>query len=77
MYIYKFKPGDNICIKTPHVNSFDEIQIKQNQSAECITNHSKYPNGLELDITQFADKVIISSNKRIILSGNNELTFED
>lgn len=78
MYTYTFtNTNGNLSIKTPHVDKFSDIKIELEKTDECIESHYEYPNGLILDITQYADKIIWVSNKRIILLENGSLGFED
>lgn len=66
MFNYSIKPGESLTINTPGINSLDEVKKEFKQTAECIINHSIYPNGLDITFTQFANKIIISSNKELI-----------
>lgn len=77
MYKYSFGVGTNLSIKTPKVNSLDDIKKTINQTADCITNHSEYPNGLIIDMIEYADKIEIISNKPIIENEDGSLKFED
>lgn len=56
MYNYSFSETDgNVVIKTPKVNNFNDIKKDIKQSNDCITNHSIYPNGLDITMSQLAD----------------------
>ncbi len=77
MYHYTFGPGTCNNIKTPKVNSLDEIKKSINQTIDCIKTHLEYPNGLILDTEVWADKIEYTSNKRIIMLEDGTLGFED
>lgn len=77
MYKYVFKANTKFTIKTPKVNSIKDIKVHHTQSEDKIENHSIYPNGLDLFITQYDDEIEIISNKPIIEDENNTLKFED
>lgn len=76
MYKYVATKGQ-INIKTPHVDSFSDIKITTEQTADCIKMHEEFPNGLILDIIQYCDKTEYISNKRIIADEDFSLKFED
>ncbi len=77
MYHYVFGIGSAINVKTPKVNSLDEIKKEIKQTAECISSHFEYPNGLIIDVIQTASKIEWTTNKRIILLEDGTLGFED
>ncbi|MCI9434040.1 MAG: hypothetical protein HFI86_02025 [Bacilli bacterium] len=78
LYKYVFESSlGNLNVKTPKVEKFSDIKITIEKSKDCIHNHSEYPNGLIIDSTQYADKVIWMTNKRIILLSDGTLGFED
>lgn len=75
MYKYLLTNG-KVNIKTPEVNSIDDIKRDITQTADCVTNHSEYPNGLIIDMIQHANKIEIISNKPIIENEDGSLSFE-
>lgn len=78
MYNYSFSETDgNVIIKTPKVNNFNDIKKDIKQSSECIINHSIYPNGLDITMSQLSDKIIISSNKKLLKNDDGSYSFED
>lgn len=77
MFHYEFGIGSVINVKTPKVNSLDEIKKEFTQTANQISSHFEYPNGLILDIIQTASKIEWTTNKRIILLEDGTLGFED
>ena len=76
MYKYTLTSG-NINIKTPHVDNFSDIKIDKEQTSDYIKLHEEFPNGLMLDIIQYANKIEYISNKRIIVAEDFSLVFED
>lgn len=77
MFNYSINPNEKITIKTPNVKSFSDIKIEKKQSAECIINHSIYPDGTDVTFTQLADKIIISSNKELVKNDDNTYSFKN
>ena len=77
MYKYTFGVGSCINVKTPKVDSLDDIKKTFEQSADCIKSHLEYPNGLVLDIEERPAQIIYVSNKRIILLEDGTLGFEE
>ena len=76
MYKYTLT-GGNITIKTPHVDNISDIKMTTEQTSEYIKRHEEFPNGLILDIFQYADRVEYISNKKIIVAEDFSLTYED
>lgn len=78
MFSYSFKEADGkVVIKTPKVNNFDEIKKEIKSSNDCIINHSIYPNGLDITMSQLADRIIISSNKELLKNDDGTYSFKD
>ena len=78
MYNYSFSKVDgNVVIKTPKVNNFSDIKKDIKQTCDCIINHSIYPNGLDITMSQLADKIIISSNKKLFKNDDGSYSFEE
>mgnify|MGYP005775699337 CR=1 FL=1 len=78
MFNYSFNSSDgDIVIKTPQVNNFNDIKKEIKQTADCIINHSIYPNGLDITMSQLADKIIISSNKELLENDDGTYSFKD
>ena len=75
--MYKYVAYSDVRIKTPHVEKFSDIKISIEQTADRVYMHEEFPNGLILDIYQYADRIEYTSNKRIIADENLSLTFED
>lgn len=76
MYKYVLTSG-NVSIKTPKVNNFSDIKISIKQFPDHIENHSEYPNGLVLDMYEYADKIEYISNKKLIVLDDFSIGFED
>lgn len=78
MYNYSFTEADgNVVIKTPKVNNFSDIKKDIKQSEDCIINHSIYPNGLDITMSQLSDKIIISANKELVKNDDGTYSFND
>lgn len=78
MYNYSFNSSDgNIVIKTPKVDNFSDIKKEIKSSNDCIINHSIYPNGLDITMSQLADRIIISSNKELLKNDDGTYSFKD
>lgn len=74
MFNYVLRAGEKMQINTPNVNSIDEIKKDITQTADCITNHSIYPDGLDITLKQFADHIEISSNRELIKNEDGTFT---
>lgn len=77
MFNYSINVGEKLTIKTPNVQSFSDIKIEKKQTADCIINHSIYPDGTDVTFTQLADKIIISSNKELIQNNDGTYYFKN
>ncbi len=78
MYNYSFSETDgNVVIKTPKVDNFYDIKKDIKHTNDCIINHSIYPNGLDITMSQLADKIIISSNKKLLKNADGSYSFEE
>lgn len=78
MYIYPFNKLDGeVTIKTPKVANFSDIKKDIKSTEFCVINHSIYPNGLDVTINQLCDKIVISSNKKLIKNEDGSYSFED
>ena len=76
MFNYSVNLGEKLTIKTPNVNSMADIQIDTKQTADCIINHSVYPDGTDVTFTQLAGKIIISSNKELVHNDDGTYSFK-
>lgn len=78
MYNYSFDMNDGkVVIKTPKVDNFNDIKKEIKQTNDCIINHSIYPNGLDITMSQLADKIIISSNKELFKNDDGTYSFKN
>lgn len=77
MYKYVFTGPGTLNIKTPKVNSFDEVKKSFKQFPDHIESHLEYPNGLILDTITYPDRVEYSSNKRLIVLEDCSISFEE
>ena len=77
MFNYSVNANERITIKTPNVDSLSDIKKEHKQTSECIINHSIYPDGTDITITQLASKIIISSNKELIKNTDDTYSFKD
>lgn len=78
MYNYSFSEADGkVVIKTPKVENFDDIKKDIKQTADCVINHSIYPNGLDITMSQLSDKIIISSNKKLVKNDDGTYSFKN
>ena len=78
MFNYSFDTTDGeIIIKTPNVENFDDIKKEIKQTSYCVINHSIYPNGLDITMSQLSDKIILSSNKELLKNDDGTYYFKD
>ena len=66
VYNYRVLPGENFKIKTPGNHTFDDILKNIKSDGEININHSLYPNGFEIKMTQMANRVNITTNMELI-----------
>lgn len=76
MYKYVLTSG-TANIKTPKVDNFSDIKITTNQFADHIETHEEFPNGLILDISEYADRIEYISNKKLIILEDFSIAFEE
>lgn len=76
MYKYVFNGPGSINIKTPKVDKFSDIKVNLKQFPDHIENHFEYPNGLILDIFEYADHIEYISNKKLIVLEDFSIAFE-
>lgn len=76
MYKNKYVFKKDIEIKTPcGAEDFSEIKKEISQTAEVIVNKSTYPNGVIIEIHQYADRIEVYSDSELKVNENGELTF--
>lgn len=66
VYNYHVLPGESFKIKTPGNHSFDDIIKNIKSDGEIYINHSLYPNGFDIKMTQFANRINITTNMELI-----------
>lgn len=68
MYNYSVNPDESFKIKTPGNHSLDDITKNIKSDGTIIINHSLYPSGFDITMTQLADKIIVTTNMELIKS---------
>lgn len=76
-YNYSITVGESFNIKTPKVHSIDDITKKIKSDGEILINHSIYPNGFEIKLTQTAKKIIISTNMELVKKDDGYYYIKD
>lgn len=76
MFNYSVKPGESFNIKTPGNHSFEDIQKNIKSNGEITINHSIYPNGFEIKMTQLADKIIVTTNMELIKNNDGSYSIK-
>lgn len=66
VYNYVVHVNESFNIKTPGNHSFDDITKYLKSDGEIIINHSLYPDGFEIKMTQLSDKIIVTTNMELI-----------
>lgn len=66
VYNYVVHVDESFNIKTPGNHSFDDITKHLKSDSEIIINHSLYPDGFDIKMTQLSDKIIITTNMELI-----------
>lgn len=77
MYNYFVKPGENFNIKTPGIKSLKDINKTLKTDGEVNINHSLYPNGFEIKMTQMANKINITTNMELIKNPDGSYSIKD
>lgn len=77
MFTKTFPFGSDPEIKTPKVNSMNEVKVSSEQTANCIKSKYEYPNGLIFEIEQYFNKIILTSNKELVQLEDGTYTFKD
>ena len=66
VYNHVVHTGESFNIKTNGNYSFDDIAKNLKSDGEIIINHSIYPNGFEIKMTQIANKINITTNMKLV-----------
>ncbi len=66
VYNYTVHPNESFNIKTLGNHTFSDIKKNIKSNSEIIINHSTYPSGFEIKMTQFKDKILITTNMELI-----------
>ena len=73
MYTYILEVGTELKIHTPGIKDFSQIKTVTVQRADCTFLQSDYPGGWHIEVEQYADRIILYSNKQ--LSQNEDGSF--
>lgn len=66
MFEYTLTNGD-LKINTPFCKDFSQVKNQIiSQTAECIHKISEYPNGFVIESLQYADKIVLKTNKPLV-----------
>lgn len=74
-YVYTFA-GTEAKIHTPFCSNLNEIINEFTQTPECIQTISKYPNGFVIEMNQYADMIIVKTNKRLLANQDGTFSVE-
>ena len=66
VYNYIIHISESFNIKTPGNHSFDDITKHLKSDDGIIINHSLYPDGFDIKMTQLSNKIIITTNMELI-----------
>ena len=79
MYEYIFKVGSEASIDTSSFcKDFKEIKHENISVApDCICMRSTYPNGFIVDVEEYADSIIIRTNRELIDGGNGAFNVSE
>lgn len=77
MFNYSVKLGESFNIKTPGNHSFDDITKNIKSDGQIIINHSLYPNGFEIKMTQLVNKIIITTNMELVKNDDGSYTIKE
>lgn len=73
-HVYVVLPESEVHINTPWCKSISDIQNSIEQFPDKIIQRSLYPNGLDLILENYGDRVVIRSNRPLIDNGNGTFT---
>nr|DAF69107.1 MAG TPA: hypothetical protein [Bacteriophage sp.] len=74
MYEYTVTTGQKSTIFTPGCNNFSDIDTEVVSYDGYSILKSTYPNGLYVEMHQYADKIIIKSNRELIKNDDGTFT---
>lgn len=76
MFEYIFTAGSDCTIDTEgFCKDFSEIKQETLQhTPDCIHRRSTYPNGFIIEMIEYADKIIIKTNRELKDNGNGTFT---
>jgi hypothetical protein len=79
MYEYIFKAGCEATIDTSaFCKDFKEIKHENiNVAPNCTCMRSTYPNGFIMDMEEYADKIVLKTNRELIDNGNGTLSVSE
>lgn len=71
--------GQSLKIKTPNVKNFNDIEknFKISSNNDIIINHSMYPDGFEITMTQLADKIIVTTNMELVENPDGSYSIQE
>lgn len=65
MFMYIVESGGNLNIHTPDITDMSQIKTSVVQRADCIFLQSDYPGGWHIEAEQYADRIVLYSNKQL------------
>lgn len=79
MYEYKIKSGSEFSIDTSSFcEDFKDIKHEKiSMDSGCICMRSTYPNGFIVDVEEYADKIILKTNRELINNGNGTFSVSE
>lgn len=72
--MYSYTISGEIDIHTPGDFSNDDIKKTFEQYPDYIVNHSVYPNGFEITMTQYADRIEVQTNRPLTQNADGSFT---
>lgn len=77
VYNYSINPGESFKIKTPGNHAFNDIVKNVKSDGQVIINHSLYPNGFDVKMTQLYNKIIITTNMELIENDDGSYSIKE
>ena len=77
VFNYSVAPGESFKIQTPGNHSFDDIVKNIKTDGQVTINHSLYPNGFDVKITQLYNKIIITTNMELIENADGSYSVKE
>lgn len=77
VYNYRVLPGEDFKIRTPGSNSLINVKKLLKTNGDVNINNSVYPTGFEIKMTQFANRINITTNMELVKNDDGTHSIKD